>query len=139
VGGIETEDSYPYEAIDKRCVFNTSKVVVKVCGFIGIRSKDEAALQQAVATIGPISIAIDASHSSFQLYKRGVYNEPACSQTQLDHGVLVIGYGIDSGKKYWLVKNSWSTSWGDHGYIKMTRNKNNQCGIATMASYPIIC
>ncbi|CAF0930193.1 unnamed protein product [Rotaria sordida] len=139
VGGIETEDSYPYEAIDKRCVFNTSKVVVKVCGFIDIRSKDEAALQQAVATIGPISVAIDASHSSFQLYKRGVYNEPACSQTQLDHGVLIIGYGIDSGKKYWLVKNSWSTSWGDHGYIKMTRNKNNQCGIATMASYPIIC
>ncbi|CAF1476295.1 unnamed protein product [Rotaria sp. Silwood1] len=138
-GGIEAETSYPYEAIEKTCVFNATGIVVKVCGFIDIRSKDEAALQKAVATIGPMSVAIDASHSSFQLYKRGVYNEPDCSQDQLDHGVLVAGYGTDSGKKYWLVKNSWGTSWGAQGYIKMTRNKNNQCGIATMASYPIIC
>jgi C1A family cysteine protease len=71
VGGIETEVAYPYQAIDKICVFNTSKVVVKVCGFIDIKSKDEAALQQAVATIGPMSVAIDASHSSFQLYHSG--------------------------------------------------------------------
>ncbi len=123
-GGIETEDSYPYGAVGKTCVFNTSEVVVKVCGFIDIASKDEAALQQAVATIGPMSVAIDAGHSSFQLYKRGgmyfpsllisyyhfyticlVYNEPFCSQTQLDHGVLAIGYGTESGKDYWLVKN----------------------------------
>ncbi|CAF3764118.1 unnamed protein product [Rotaria sp. Silwood1] len=138
-GGIESENSYPYEAVGKTCVFNTSKVIVKVCGFIDIASKDEAALQQAVATIGPMSVAIDASHSSFQLYKCGVYNEPACSQNQLDHGVLAIGYGTASGKDYWLVKNSWGSGWGDQGYIKMTRNKNNQCGIATMASYPIIC
>jgi cathepsin L len=70
-GGIETEDLYPYEARGKICVFNTSKVIVKVCGFIHIKSQNEAALQQAVATIGPISVAIDASHSSFQLYKSG--------------------------------------------------------------------
>jgi len=70
-GGIETEDSYPYQAIDKKCVFHTSKVVVKVCGFIDIAAKDEAALQKAVATIGPMSVAIDAARSSFQFYKSG--------------------------------------------------------------------
>jgi cathepsin L len=70
-GGIDSEDSYPYKAVGKTCVFNTSTVVVKVCGFTDIASKDEAALQQAVATIGPMSVAIDASHSSFQLYKSG--------------------------------------------------------------------
>jgi len=136
--GVDTEDSYPYEAVDNQCRFKKDSVGATDTGFTDIKSKDESALQQAVATIGPISVAIDASHSSFQLYKRGIYNEPRCSQVQLDHGVLAVGYGTDSGSDYWLVKNSWGTSWGDQGYIKMTRNKRNQCGIATAASYPLV-
>jgi cathepsin L len=136
--GIDTEDSYPYEAVDNQCRFKAENVGATDTGFTDIKSKDESALQQAVATIGPISVAIDAAHSSFQLYKSGIYNEPKCSQVQLDHGVLAIGYGADSGKDYWLVKNSWGTGWGDQGFIKMTRNKRNQCGIATAASYPIV-
>jgi cathepsin L len=138
--GIDTEKSYPYQARDEKCRFKAADVGATDTGFVDVKAKDEAALQQAVATVGPISVAIDASHSSFQLYKRGVYNEPRCSQTQLDHGVLAVGYGADttSGADYWLVKNSWGTSWGDQGYIMMTRNKNNQCGIATASSYPTV-
>jgi cathepsin L len=137
-GGIDTEDSYPYEDDDKQCRFKAESVGANVTGFTVIKSKDESALQQAVATIGPISVVVDSSHTSFQLYKQGVYHEIFCSQIHLDLAVLAVGYGTDSGTDYWLVKNSWGTGWGDQGYIKMTRDKRNQCGIATAASYPLV-
>jgi cathepsin L len=136
--GIDTEDSYPYEARDNTCRFTKENVGATDTGFTDIKSKDEEALKEAVATVGPISVAIDASHASFQLYSHGIYNEIFCSQTRLDHGVLAVGYGTDSGKDYWLVKNSWGANWGDKGYIKMSRDKRNQCGIATAASYPMV-
>jgi cathepsin L len=137
--GIDSEDSYPYTATGPNdCQFDASNVATTITAFTDVSSGDENALQTAIATVGPISVAIDASQSSFQMYSGGVYNEPACSSTQLDHGVLAVGYGTDNGTPYYLVKNSWSTSWGMNGYIEMTRNSNNQCGIATAASYPTI-
>lgn len=137
--GIDTEESYPYEAQDGKCRFNAANVGATVTGFVDIAEGDEKALQQAVSSIGPISVAIDASRTSFSLYKSGVYYEEDCSSTALDHGVLAVGYGNDKqGGDYWLVKNSWGGDWGDEGYIKMARNKDNNCGIATIASYPLV-
>ncbi|XP_053365294.1 procathepsin L-like [Clarias gariepinus] len=136
--GIDTEESYPYEAMDGQCRFKPDTVGATCTGYVDINSEDEDALQEAVATIGPISVAIDAGHESFQFYESGIYNEPECSSLDLDHGVLAVGYGTDNGKDYWLVKNSWGLDWGDEGYIKMSRNKKNQCGIATAASYPLV-
>jgi cathepsin L len=136
--GLDTEASYPYTATGpNQCQFSRSNVGATISGFTDVASGSESALQSAVAG-RPVSVAIDASHSSFQFYSSGVYNEPACSSTQLDHGVLAVGYGTESGSDYWLVKNSWGASWGLQGYIKMSRNLNNQCGIATAASYPTV-
>jgi cathepsin L len=138
--GIDTEASYPYTATGpNQCRYNAANKGATIRSYHDIPSRSESALQVAVAQ-QPTSVAIDANHESFQLYSGGVYNEPACSQTQLDHGVLAIGYGVDAsaGAAYWLVKNSWGASWGLSGYILMSRNRNNQCGIATAASYPIV-
>lgn len=127
----------------KACRFARSKVKVKVTGFHNIERGSEEQLQEAVATVGPVSVAIDASHRSFQLYAGGIYDEPDSSTGDLNHAVLVVGYGTEKDRRgreqdFWLVKNSWSEKWGEKGYIKMSRNKNNQCGIATMASYPLV-
>jgi len=137
-GGIDTEASYPYEGENERCHFKKASVGATDTGFVDIPEGDENALKTATATVGPISVAIDASHFSFQFYHHGVYNELSCSSTKLDHGVLVVGYGTENGKDYWLVKNSWGAGWGLNGYIHMSRNKNNQCGIASKASYPLV-
>lgn len=138
-GGIDTEKTYPYEGIDDTCHFSKKNIGATDKGYVDIPTGDEDALKKAIATVGPVSVAIDASHESFQFYQTGVYDEPQCDSQQLDHGVLAVGYGTDEdGNDYWIVKNSWGTTWGDKGFVKMTRNKENQCGIATQASYPLV-
>jgi len=134
--GIDTEDSYQYEAKDGTCRYKAADKGATDKGFTDIPVSEEK-LAEAIATVGPISVAIDANHGSFQLYKSGVYNEPHCTH-DLDHGVLAVGYGTLNGDDYYIVKNSWGESWGDKGYILMSRNKDNQCGIADKASYPVV-
>jgi len=139
--GIDTEASYPYYTRSLGyCYFRAQYTGATDTGYVDIPMGDEQALQQAVATIGPISVAIDATHPSFQSYRTGIYYEPLCGSSlqSLDHAVLVVGYGSENGEDYWIVKNSWGTYWGDEGYIKMIRNYSNHCGIATKASYPTV-
>eukprot|EP01118_Nematostelium_gracile_P003358 TRINITY_DN1384_c0_g1_i1.p1 TRINITY_DN1384_c0_g1~~TRINITY_DN1384_c0_g1_i1.p1 ORF type:complete len:365 (+),score=94.81 TRINITY_DN1384_c0_g1_i1:103-1095(+) len=136
-GGVDTEASYPYMGEDGTCHWKAANVGATLKSFTNVQSGSETDLL-AKATVGPVSVAIDASQESFQFYSSGVYNEPNCQNTSgsLDHGVLVVGWGVDSGTPYWIVKNSWGTGWGIDGYIWMSRNLNNQCGIATMATLP---
>jgi len=143
--GIDTEESYPYKAKNgEKCLFEESNIGATLTSYKTLPSGDEKALQNAVATIGPISVAIDASRPTFHFYKKGLYHEPDCSSKKLDHGVLAVGYGGKEEEEkssiydYWLVKNSWGKTWGMEGYIKMSRNRKNNCGIATIPVYPIV-
>ncbi|CAN0556888.1 unnamed protein product, partial [Ectocarpus sp. 8 AP-2014] len=146
-GGIDTEASYNYTAkTGKTCLYNATNSGANLTSWVDIPHNSEADLQKAVGTVGPISVAIDASRPTFHFYKKGVYHDKRCSSQRLDHGVLAVGYGATTPpagsdkkpKDFWLVKNSWGTSWGMDGYINMARNKNNACGIATQASYPVV-
>jgi cathepsin L len=134
--GIMTEADYAYTARRGNCNFSSSKSVLKVKSYVDVKAESEEQLQQAVGLIGPISVAVDAS--GFNFYSTGVYDQNNCGngRNNLNHGILAVGYGTtDDGKQYWLVKNSWGSSWGEHGYIRMSKNSNNHCGIATLASY----
>ncbi|KAL1509142.1 hypothetical protein ABEB36_003927 [Hypothenemus hampei] len=132
--GIEAESSYPYTAKDGSCKYDASKVVTKISSYVYYYG-NEAALLEAAGTIGPISIAVDASE--FSAYSSGIYSSTTCSKKELNHAILVVGYGSENGVDYWIVKNSWGSDWGEEGYIKMRRGVN-QCGIAEDVTYPIV-
>nr|XP_023020443.1 cathepsin L1-like [Leptinotarsa decemlineata] len=137
--GIMLEDDYPYEERNTTCRFNNSKAAVRIKSYKAIKKNDEIDLQKAVALEGPVSVAVEVT-VAFQLYARGILNDPQCKNTEgdLTHAVLVTGYGSQDGKDYWIVKNSWGAEYGMDGYLRMSRNADNQCGIATRASYPVL-
>lgn len=144
-GGLDTEESYPYKAKQGKCQFKKDKIGSTCSGYVDIPTGDEKALEEAVATYGAVSVAIDVTEDKFMFYKSGVFVDKTCSnkEDELNHGVLVVGYGTDNSTKsaqhdFWIVKNSWGSRWGEQGYIRMARNHDNMCGISTAASYPLV-
>lgn len=132
--GLCSESAYPYKARGGTCVASSceAQAGTKLSGYHDV-THTETALGNAI-DIGPVSVAIEADQAGFQMYKSGVFTG-TCGKN-LDHGVLAVGYGTDSGTDYWKVKNSWGQSWGEQGYIRMVRNKD-ECGIADEPSYPL--
>lgn len=136
--GISLESDYPYHATDGTCNQSVNKTAVKVTGFVDVPATEDD-LKIAVSK-QPVSVGIAASSFAFQFYKTGVYST-SCDDSQVDHGVQIVGYGSEDGKDYWILRNSWNTVWGDQGYMKLARNtktKNGCIQVASSASYPII-
>lgn len=133
--GIARKREYPYEGKESECRYKHGSNVI-VTAIMGV-AEDEEMLKKAVATVGPISICIHVTEQ-FIKYKQGIFIDKTCSSENLNHAVLVVGYGSEGNEDYWLVKNSWGSRWGDRGYIKMARNKKNQCGVASVARYPLV-
>ncbi|XP_071483800.1 digestive cysteine proteinase 2-like [Diadema antillarum] len=139
-GGLETEETYgPYLGQNGMCHFNKSQEYAVVKNYTSIKSGNQTALKIAIAENGPASVGIDAAIPSFLFYSYGVFYDAKCGNTtdDLDHAVLAVGYGTYNGQDYWLVKNSWSTYWGNNGYV-MISMKDNNCGVATSATQPIL-
>jgi len=127
--GIDTESSYPYSSAGGTSGSCTSssgtRADIEVASHIVVES-DEDQMAAWVAKNGPLSISIDAMSSIWWAYTGGIVSE--CCNTDVDHAVLVVGFGEENGQKYWLIKNSWGESWGEQGYIRLERG-SNQCGI----------
>jgi len=132
--GITSESAYPYTARDGSCK-SGKPVVATISSYTDVQEGSETALMAAV-NIGPVSIAIEADQQCFQFYSGGILSDPSCGE-QLDHGVLLVGYGTEGGKDFWIVKNSWGQSWGESGYIRLIRGQN-ECGLSNAASYPVV-
>ena len=136
-GGIATEDAYPYYAEDRTCTVTEDMFALSVGSAMNITEGDEDELKAAVYK-QPVSVAFDCV-DDFMDYTTGVYTSTNCANgsSDVNHAVLAVGYGTDSdsGLDYWIVKNSWSTTWGDQGFFKIERGVN-MCGIAMCNSYP---
>jgi cathepsin H len=137
-GGLDTEESYPYKGVNEVCHYKAENAGVRVLDSVNITLGAEDELKNAVGLVRPVSVAFEVI-DGFRMYKSGVYTSDHCGTTPMDvnHAVLAVGYGVENGVPYWLIKNSWGADWGDNGYFKMEMGKN-MCGIATCASYPIV-
>lgn len=129
-GGLASEQAYPYTARDGSCRRGVSKIIHNT-GYQRI-SQNENQIAQALAKYGPLSIAVDAN--GFNGYHSGVLKNPSCSTTGLNHAINIVGYG-SSGLEYWMVRNSWGTSFGEQGYIRMARG-HCQCGLCRQVVTP---
>jgi cathepsin L len=138
--GIDLIESYPneYQTVGS-CRFKRENVGATIKAYANITEGDEEELKAVVGTVGPVTVTFTTDFA-WDFYHKGVYYNDDCMNTDeiFNHAAVVVGYGNEDGEDYWLVKNSWGTYFGQDGYIKMARNRDNNCGIASRARYPLM-
>lgn len=132
-GGIATEKAYPYTAKNGQCHYNETMRGATVSSWKMLPTNEDE-LAAWLAANGPVAVAVNASW--LQFYTKGISDPAMCNPDGLNHAVLLVGYGTGKSlfgkeKKYWIVKNSWGTSWGEHGYFRILRG-HNRCGISAV-------
>jgi len=131
--GIATEQNWPYKAVTGTCNETAHTKVATISGYVKLPENQAQPLLDACATVGPIAISVDAS--TWSLYRSGIYNGCSTTSLDIDHAVVLVGYGTDSSShSYWLVRNSWGASWGESGYIRLYRGPNEKCAVDTTPS-----
>ncbi|XP_017082111.1 procathepsin L-like [Drosophila eugracilis] len=139
--GTATKASFPYQPKKDECHWDPKNSAGTIRGHVTLTEGDEKELAEVVYNIGPVAVSIDHLHDEFVQYFGGILNISSCGSTKddLTHSVLVVGFGTHpKWGDYWLIKNSFGTSWGESGYFKLARNANNMCGVATLPQYPLV-
>ncbi|XP_037915980.1 procathepsin L-like isoform X1 [Hermetia illucens] len=136
--GISKAEPYPYIEKQEQCHYRPAQRATTIKGYVTIPPGNETLIKEVVATLGPVAASVNAGPDSFQLYKGGIYDDEECNKDEVNHEILIVGYGSEKGKDYWIIKNSWTDKWGEKGYMRLPRNANSFCGIASEASYPIV-
>ena len=134
------ESAYPYLATQQAtCNYDINNATnINVVSIAQVTQNSAPALKQALAT-GPVSVAIEAGGIYFQSYQSGILDDAAQCGTALDHAVLAVGWGVENGQEYWLIKNSWNSNWGDKGYIKIAIvDGPGICGVQMDPTYPVM-
>jgi C1A family cysteine protease len=133
-----TQASYPYKAVGGTCKYSsTSNTGKGTTGYVSVTANNSTAMKSALAG-RPLAVSIEADKAVFQNYKSGIFNSTACG-TRLDHAVIVVGWGTSGTTEYWTVRNSWGTSWGERGYIRMAITSGaGICGVQSQPLYPSV-
>ncbi|XP_066551510.1 cathepsin K [Amia ocellicauda] len=137
-GGIQAEATYPYTMTKQNCTADKSKFVATVKDWMSLPTGNEQALEDALVTIGPVAITIDATTRNFQFYQNGVFYDPKCTNWKKNHAVVLVGFGTAGTDNYWIIKNSWGTSWGENGYLRLAKDKGDECGVSQNGVIPLV-
>lgn len=139
--GVSLKTKYPYTEMENaECGRNETldRSGVFIRDYARIKPGDEEKMKEVIATLGPLACSMNADLVTFEQYSGGIFNDDQCNEGEVNHSVVVVGYGTENGRDYWIIKNSYSENWGENGFMKLPRNENSFCGIASECSYPIL-
>lgn len=138
-GHFMLEDDYDYTPAVGTCMYNSSIAVTKISTHYGTNYGDEDDLKQSIYHNGAHAITMDCKNPDFSYYGGGIYSDDGtCTTWWASHTMCAVGYGVEDGTGYWILKNSFGKYWGEEGYVRVIRDGNNTCGVSSSPIYPVV-